>query len=106
MGPQGRSERVRKISAARGFDPQTFQPVASRYTDYAMLHMHFLFAPCVGYMSDLGLQLVHKVATGVNSDKHLPLKSANVRMASPFCRVRPLAVPIIPAENSRSMSKQ
>ena len=32
-GPQGRSGRVRKISPTPGFDPQTVQPVASRYTD-------------------------------------------------------------------------
>ena len=32
--PQGRSERVRKISPPPpGFDPRTAQPVASRYTD-------------------------------------------------------------------------
>jgi hypothetical protein len=29
----GRSGRVRKISPSPEFDPQTFQPVASRYTD-------------------------------------------------------------------------
>jgi hypothetical protein len=34
--PQGRSGRVRKISLAPGFDPQTVQPVASRYTDWAI----------------------------------------------------------------------
>jgi hypothetical protein len=34
-GPQGRSERVRKILPPPGFDPQTVQPVASRYTNYA-----------------------------------------------------------------------
>jgi hypothetical protein len=34
-GPQGRSGQVRKISPPTGFDPRTFQPVASRYTDYA-----------------------------------------------------------------------
>jgi hypothetical protein len=34
--PQGRSGRVRKISPPSGFDPGTFQPVASRYTDYAI----------------------------------------------------------------------
>jgi hypothetical protein len=33
-GPQGRSGQVRKISSPPGFDPQTVQPVASRYTDY------------------------------------------------------------------------
>jgi hypothetical protein len=34
-GPQGRSERVQKISPPPGFDPWTVQPVASRYTDWA-----------------------------------------------------------------------
>ena len=34
-GPQDRSGQVRKISPPPGFDPQTVQPVASRYTDYA-----------------------------------------------------------------------
>jgi hypothetical protein len=32
--PQGRSEQVWKISPPPGFDPQTVQPVASRYTNY------------------------------------------------------------------------
>ena len=36
-GPQGRSGRVRKISPSQGFDPRTVQPVASRYTDWAIL---------------------------------------------------------------------
>ena len=35
-GPQGRSGRVRKISLPPGFDPLTAQPVASRYTDWAI----------------------------------------------------------------------
>jgi hypothetical protein len=34
--PHGRSGRVRKISPSPGFDPQTVQPIASRYTDYAI----------------------------------------------------------------------
>jgi hypothetical protein len=34
-GPQGRSGQVRKISPSLEFDPQTVQPVASRYTDWA-----------------------------------------------------------------------
>jgi hypothetical protein len=34
-GPQGRSGQVRKISPPPGFDPQTVQQVASRFTDYA-----------------------------------------------------------------------
>jgi len=32
-GPKGRSARVRKIPSALGFDPRTFQAVASRYND-------------------------------------------------------------------------
>jgi hypothetical protein len=32
-GPHGRSGQVRKISPPPGFDHQTVQPVASRYTD-------------------------------------------------------------------------
>jgi hypothetical protein len=35
-GPQGRSGQVRKISPPPGLDPQTVQPVASRYTDWAI----------------------------------------------------------------------
>jgi hypothetical protein len=35
-GPQGRSGRVLKISPPPGFDPQTVQQVASRYTDCAI----------------------------------------------------------------------
>jgi hypothetical protein len=35
-GPQGRSGRVRKISPAPRFDPRIAQPIASRYTDWAI----------------------------------------------------------------------
>jgi len=31
--PQSRSGQVQKISPSLGFDPLTFQPIASRYTD-------------------------------------------------------------------------
>jgi len=34
--PQGRSGRVRKTSPPPGFCPRTVQPVASRYTDWAI----------------------------------------------------------------------
>jgi hypothetical protein len=36
-GPQGRSGRLLKISLQPTFDPRTFQPVARRYTDWAIL---------------------------------------------------------------------
>ena len=35
-GPQGRSERVRKLSPPPGFDTRTVQPVASLYTDWVI----------------------------------------------------------------------
>ena len=35
-GPQGRSGRLRKISLPPGLEPQIVQPVASRYSEYAM----------------------------------------------------------------------
>ena len=36
-GLQGLSGRVRKISPPPGFDPQTVNPVASRYTNWAIV---------------------------------------------------------------------
>ena len=39
--PQGQSGRVRRKSPPQGFDPRTVQPVASRYTEWAIpAHMH------------------------------------------------------------------
>jgi hypothetical protein len=35
-GPQGRSGHVRKISPPPGFNPRTVQPLANRYTDWAI----------------------------------------------------------------------
>jgi hypothetical protein len=35
-GPRGQSGQVRNISPPPGFDPQTVQPVASCYTDWAI----------------------------------------------------------------------
>jgi hypothetical protein len=35
-GPQSLSGQVRKISPPPGFDPRTVQPVANRYSDYAI----------------------------------------------------------------------
>jgi hypothetical protein len=43
-GLQGRSGQVRKISPPKGFDPRTVQPVASRYTDWAIpAHSQYTF---------------------------------------------------------------
>ena len=49
-GPQGQSGRVRKILPPPGFDPGTFQPVASRYTDWAIpAPFYFVFLYCFVY---------------------------------------------------------
>ena len=44
-GPQCWSRRVRKISPPLGFDSQTVQPVASSYTDWAILAHHISRKP-------------------------------------------------------------
>ena len=36
VGPRAGQDRCRKSRPPPGFDPRTFQPVASRYTDYAI----------------------------------------------------------------------
>ena len=41
-GPHGRSARVEEISPPPEFDPQTVQPVVSRYTDYTLPAHFFL----------------------------------------------------------------
>jgi hypothetical protein len=40
--PQGRPGQVREISPPPEFDPQTIKPVASRYTDQAILEFWWL----------------------------------------------------------------
>ena len=50
-GPQGRSGRVRKISLPPVFDPRTVQPVASRYTDWAIA-VHILWCGVI-YFSEV-----------------------------------------------------
>ena len=35
-GPHRRSGQMQKTSSSPGFDPRTIQPLASRYTDYAI----------------------------------------------------------------------
>ena len=44
MGPQGRSELVRKTLPPPGFDPRNVEPVASRYTDWATTALQFIRA--------------------------------------------------------------
>jgi hypothetical protein len=53
-GPQGRSERVRKISLPPEFDPRTVHPVASRYTDWAIpAQMHRVAAGKIRFVDRL-----------------------------------------------------
>ena len=65
VSPQGRYGRVLKISPTTGSDPRTFQPVASRYTDWAtpapkertnMKHKNLTYLTCMlGGVFRLGL---------------------------------------------------
>ena len=50
-GPQGWSGQVRKISPPPGFDPQTVQPVGSRYTDYATRPTYILYISIYSFIS-------------------------------------------------------
>ena len=43
-GPQGRSGRVRKTRPSPGFDPRTVQPVAIRYTGWAIAALSIVFS--------------------------------------------------------------
>jgi len=66
-GPQTQSGEVRKISPPPGFDPRTVQPVASRYTDWAIpgplfTGISFLFTPAFS-----GTQLGRKTRAGSTS---------------------------------------
>ena len=43
VGPRARSGRVQKMSPLPGFDPQTIQSVASRYTEILTVYLlHYL----------------------------------------------------------------
>ena len=74
-GPQERSGRVRKYSSPPGFNPRTAQPVASRYTDWAIpahtnaqiirkichkLSLHVSCSACFGECSPFSGRSRHK----------------------------------------------
>jgi hypothetical protein len=60
-GLQGRYGRVRKISPPPGYDPRTVQPVASRYTDWAIP------APFFHYMVNLTVNHSSQLVAWVSS---------------------------------------
>jgi hypothetical protein len=50
--PHGRSGRMRKTSLPSAVDPRTAQPVASRYTDYALpAHAQSSYKYFIGYQA-------------------------------------------------------
>jgi hypothetical protein len=68
-GQQGRYGRVRKISPLPGFGPRTVQPVASRYTDWAIpahlcIRIILFYCCCLKYvMSSIKIdRLAHSLA--------------------------------------------
>jgi hypothetical protein len=70
-GPQGRrSGRVRKISLPAGFDPRTVQPVASRYTDYA-IPVHW---ECVCRSLAMKMMVINVLSTCIYNPQTFHLK--------------------------------
>ena len=59
-GPQGRSGQVQKILPPPGFDPQTVQPVAGRYTDWVTLPTNLPLLVCY-YSLDLSYLFINNV---------------------------------------------
>jgi hypothetical protein len=66
IGPQGRSGRVRKISPSPWFDARTVQPVASRYTDWAIpdklkyvYSLEFYILTCLLHTKHSNLYLIY-----------------------------------------------
>ena len=85
-GPQGWSGQVQKISPPPGFDPQTFQPVASRYTDYATRPISSSIHTIITYQHFLQQQLLlsstkHQLCWTVSSD---PTSNCHLNVTSVF----------------------
>ena len=86
-GPQGRSGQVRKISPPLGFDPQTVQPVASRYTDYVTWPTHKEHSPSQlqKYFFFWFYCLPHREQHSTKSGGHSRWQVTNIRWTS--CKV-------------------
>jgi hypothetical protein len=75
-GPQGWSGQRRKISPTPGFDFRTLQPVASRYTDYAIRPTLLVVLVCIcSYLWSVlrykCLFLVHIIRTRIDVSKDM-----------------------------------
>jgi len=69
---QGRSERVRKISPPPEFDPQTVQPLASRYTDCVIPTHHMqIDLKEVGWKGTDWIELAQRWRAHVNTVMNL-----------------------------------
>jgi hypothetical protein len=88
-GPQGLSERLRKISPPPGFDPRTVQAVVSRYTDWATWprtvqylilimtqHELFLITNCMYVMSASEVRASNTITTDSMANLFLWLSPA------------------------------
>jgi len=111
--PQGQCGQVRKISPLSGFDPRTVQPVASRYTDYALpAHIYWMYIdkPCSWLLT---MKSVHSIQCR-HSNILLPgfeifcgLREENVQQNTRtsglwlwlwLCRLNWVSVTLIPSE--------
>jgi hypothetical protein len=73
-GPQGPSGRVWKISPLLGFDPQTIQPVASRYTDCSVPAQTYFYVFILFYIS-LYFAILTSVSLSVCCLVHSPQRA-------------------------------
>ena len=72
-GPQGWSERVRKISPSPGFDPPAVQPVGSRYTDKAIpAHFIIIIIICIIIIIIIIFFFMQGIYTYIPEKNHVP----------------------------------
>ena len=82
--PQGRSWRVRKISLPPGFDPRTVQPVASRYTDWAIQAQTLVF-----FLNDFKFLSLSGPSCRSQWPRGLRRRSAAARLLRSWVRIPP-----------------
>jgi len=75
---------VQKSSPPTGFDPRTVQPVASHYTDYAIL-AHDLYRGINEF--EKGYSCITKLVKGMNDDLHGDLHRISDMLKNYLCQL-------------------
>jgi hypothetical protein len=87
-GPQSRSGRVRKISSLPEFDTRAVQPVASRYTDYAIPAYQNLCCPKNSITIKHDTNVYHKLTAIVQSLSIQTISPLNETFRTQICGPR------------------